>query len=37
MKSSLFMVSCNDENEAHNDDNDAESFDDNEATKLNII
>lgn len=38
MKSSLFTVSWNDENEAHDDDNDAESFNDNnEATKLNII
>lgn len=38
MKSSLFMVSCKDDDEAHDDDNDAESFNDNnEATKLNII
>lgn len=38
MKSSLFMVSWNDDDEAHDDDNDAESFNDNnEATKLNII
>lgn len=38
MKSSLFMVSWNDDDEAHDDDNDAESINDNnEAIKLNII
>ena len=37
MKSTLFTVSCNDDDECHDDDNDAKSFDDNEATKLNII
>ena len=31
------MVSHNANNDAHDDENDAESFDDNEATKLNII
>ena len=37
MKPSLFMVSCNNDDEAHDDYNDVESFDDNEATKFHSI